>query len=85
MRVENTMKKPQNAWIRQIDNSFNGFVPLLETKSHFFDKKEGLIKKAGPGEGNLCREILLAQQNKREHPERYGRLVNFGEHKIQKD
>ena len=60
MRTENTMKKPQNAWIRQIDNSFNAFVPELERKSHFYCANEGRIRKAGPNEGTLCREILTA-------------------------
>ena len=29
LRTENALKKPQHAWIRDIDNSYNGFVPCL--------------------------------------------------------
>lgn len=58
LKVENTMKKPQNAWIRTIDNSYNVFVPTLERKTHFF--KDGKIIAADGDEGVLNKEILKA-------------------------
>lgn len=38
MRTENALKKPQHAWVREIDNSYNAFVPLLTKKEHFWKK-----------------------------------------------
>lgn len=35
MHTENALKKPQHAWIRDIDNSYNVFVPSLTKKEHF--------------------------------------------------
>ena len=29
------MRKPQHAWIRDIDNSYNNFVPVLTKKEHY--------------------------------------------------
>lgn len=85
LQVENTLKKPQHAWIRQIDNSFNVFVPLLTKKEHYFCQAEGRIKRAGDSEGQLCPEISEAQNHKRDHPTEYGRLVTLGDHKRQKE
>lgn len=33
--TENALKKPQHAWIKDIDNSYNVFVPKLTKKEHF--------------------------------------------------
>ena len=34
LKTDHTMKKPQHAWINQIDNSYAPFVPLLKNKPH---------------------------------------------------
>lgn len=40
MKTENTMKKPQHAWIQLIDNSYHPFVPLVAVKHHSVVSKE---------------------------------------------
>ena len=35
VRIENALKKPQHAWIRDIDNSYNVFVPRLTEKVNY--------------------------------------------------
>ena len=40
MRTENTMRKPQHAWIRDIDNSYNNFVPCFTKKVHFIESAD---------------------------------------------
>ena len=74
MKTENALKKPQHAWIKDIDNSYNVFVPKITQKVHF----KGL-------KGELQPEIVAMQKLKAEKPEEYRCLVTFGDHKKQLD
>jgi len=72
--TENALKKPQHAWIRDIDNSYNIFVPSLTIKEHFRGAS-----------GELAPEILALQKMKAEKPTEFRCLVTFGDHKKQID
>lgn len=74
MKTENALKKPQHAWIRDIDNSYNVFVPSFEQKKHW----------KGPS-GDLDAETQAMQKAKKERPEDFRCLLTFGEHKKQLD
>ena len=56
MRTENTMRKPQHAWIRDIDNSYNNFVPCFTKKVHFIESAD------------LPKEFQEAQARKEANP-----------------
>ena len=71
MRTENTMRKPQHAWIRDIDNSYNNFVPCFTKKVHFIESAD------------LPKEYQEAQARKEANPQDYRCLLTFGDHKKQ--
>lgn len=71
VRTENALKKPQHAWIRDIDNSFNAFIPTFASKVNFI------------GTEPMPASILAKQRDRAAHPEEYRCLVRFGEHKKQ--
>ena len=69
VRTENALKKPQHAWVRDIDNSYNVFVPSFDKKEHFITTES-----LGP-------EITAMQKQRSERPDDFRCLVQFGEHK----
>ena len=71
MRTENALKKPQQAWIRQIDNSYNTFVPSLTKSEHFISS------------ATLDKLTVDTQKTKAENPDDFRCLVQFGDHKKQ--
>ena len=71
VRTENALKKPQHAWIRDIDNSYNVFVPSFVKKEHFITTES-----LGP-------EITAMQKQRSERPDDFRCLVQYGDHKKQ--
>ena len=65
------MRKPQHAWIRDIDNSYNNFVPCFTKKVHFIDSAD------------LPKEYKEIQARKEANPQDYRCLLTFGDHKKQ--
>ena len=37
VKTENSLRKPQHAWIQDIDNSYHQFIPVLKKKEHFVE------------------------------------------------
>jgi len=62
------MRKPQHAWIADIDNSYDAFVPLLTAKPHCIE--------------DLPTEIIEAQAKQQES--KTSRNFAYGDHKQQK-
>ena len=73
MRTENALKKPQHAWIRDIDNSYNVFVPALKEKVHYFNTPA------------LPAKVSALQKLKAENPDDFRCIVRLGEHNKHKD
>ena len=73
MRTENALKKPQHAWIREIDNSYNVFIPTFTKKVHYITSED------------LPASITAMQKQRAERPQDFRCLVQFGEHKRLKE
>ena len=71
VKTEHSIRKPQHAWIQDIDNSYNQFIPVLPKKEHF-------VETAG-----LSPQIQEAQEAKAKAPHNYRCLLNFGDYKAQ--
>ena len=70
MKTENTMRKPQHAWIQSIDNSYNPFVPLVSIKHHSATTNE------------VHPRIKEAQKEKVDDPAKF-KLFEYGSYKQQ--
>ena len=71
VKTEHSIRKPQHAWIQDIDNSYHQFIPVVLKKEHF-------IETAG-----LSPEIQRAQEAKQKNPHDYRCLLNFGDYRTQ--